>query len=117
MDDQGRMVGLITQADLFKALMSLTGVKRRGLHLAFEVEDRPGSIKELVDVIRQYGGRMASILSTYERAPAGYRNVYLRFYDVRRERIADMLTLLRGKAKLRYMVDHRENRRTIFENP
>jgi nucleotide-binding universal stress UspA family protein len=63
------MVGMISQNDLFNALMSLTGIKRRGIHLAFEVEDRPGSIKTLVDIIRRYGGRMASILSSYDRAP------------------------------------------------
>jgi acetoin utilization protein AcuB len=71
---------------------------------------------EIVNVIREFGGRMASILSTYERAPKGYRNVYLRFYDVSRDRIDDMLEILKNKAKLRYMVDHRENRRTLFDN-
>ena len=35
MDAKGRMVGMISQNDLFNALMSLTGVKRRGIHLAF----------------------------------------------------------------------------------
>ena len=114
-DDGGGLCGVITQTDLFRATLYITGLKKRGFHLAFVLEDTPGSIMEIVDVIREFSGRMASILSTYERAPAGYRNVYLRFYDVRRERIADILTLLRGKAKLRYMVDHRENRRTIFE--
>jgi acetoin utilization protein AcuB len=70
---------------------------------------------EIVNVVREFGGRMASILSTYERAPAGYRNVYLRFYEVSRDRIEDMLKVLKGKAKLRYMVDHRENRRTLYD--
>jgi acetoin utilization protein AcuB len=116
MDDQGRMVGLITQADLFKALMSLTGVKRRGLHLAFEVEDRPGSIKALVDVIRQYGGRMASILSSYDRAPQGFRRVYLRAYQVDRDHIDALLEAMQSCARLLYMVDHRENQRKIFSH-
>lgn len=116
MDDQGRMVGLITQADLFKALMSLTGVKRRGLHLAFEVEDRPGSIKELVDVIRQYGGRMASILSSYDRAPQGFRRVYIRAYQVEREHMDVLLEAMQTHARLLYMVDHRENQRKIFSH-
>jgi acetoin utilization protein AcuB len=71
---------------------------------------------EIVGIIREFGGRMASIISTYERAPEGYRNVYLRFYNVSRDRIEDMLRILREKARLRYMVDHRENRRTLFDN-
>jgi acetoin utilization protein AcuB len=114
MDAKGRMVGMISQNDLFNALMSLTGVKRRGIHLAFEVEDRPGSIKDLADIIRRYGGRMASILSSYDRAPQGFRHVYIRAYQVDRGKIGAMLEELQAAAKLRYMVDHRENRREIF---
>jgi acetoin utilization protein AcuB len=115
-DDAGSLCGVITQADMFKATLYITGLKKRGFHLAVVLEDTPGSIMEIANVVREFGGRMASILSTYERAPSGYRNVYLRFFDVPRERIDDMMTILRGKAKLRYLVDHRENRRTIFEN-
>jgi acetoin utilization protein AcuB len=116
-DDKGQLCGVITQTDLFKATLYITGLKKQGFHMAFVLEDTPGSIMEIVNVVRESGGRMASILSTYDRAPAGYRNVYLRFYDVSRDRIDDMLKILKAKAKLRYMVDHRENRRTLFEKP
>lgn len=114
-DDSGRLCGVITTTDMFKATLYITGLRKRGFHLALVLEDTPGSIMEIVNVVREFGGRMASILSTYERAPAGYRNVYLRFYDVSRDRIDDMLKILKGKAKLRYIVDHRENRRTLFD--
>ena len=115
-DDDGQLCGVITQTDMFKATLYITGLKKRGFQMAFLLEDSPGSIMEIVTVVREYGGRMASILSTYERAPSGYRNVYLRFYDVSRDRIDDLLAAVKFKAKLRYMVDHRENRRIIFEN-
>lgn len=115
-DDAGQLVGVITQTDMFKATLYITGLKKRGFHMAFLLEDTPGAIMEIVNVVREFGGRMASILSTYERAPAGYRNVYLRFYGVSRDRIDEMLKILKAKAKLRYMVDHRENRRTLFDN-
>jgi len=114
MDAHGRMVGMISQKELFNALMSLSGIKRRGIHLAFEVEDRPGSIKDLTDIIRRYGGRMASILSSYDRAPQGARHVYIRAYQIDRDKMAGMLEELQATARLRYLVDHRENRREIF---
>jgi acetoin utilization protein AcuB len=116
MDDEDRLCGIITQADMFKATLYITGLKKRGFHLALVLEDTPGSIMEIVNVVRQFGGRMASILSTYERAPDGYRNVYLRIYDISRDRIDDMLQILKNKANIRYLVDHRENRRTLFDN-
>ena len=111
----GRLVGTITQVDIFRALISLTGVGSRGIQFAFRLEDRPGSIKEVADVIRKYGGRMASILSSYERAPKGYRNVFIRMYGIDRLRLANLKDELGQKATLLYMVDHREGKREIYE--
>ena len=113
-DDQGRVVGIITQADLFKVLISLTGIGKRGVLFAFQVEDRPGSIKEVADIIRNYDGRMASILTTYEQAPEGYRNVYIRVYEIGREKLPMLKTVLEEKATLLYIVDHRENKREVY---
>ncbi len=111
----GRLVGTITQVDIFRALISLTGVGSRGIQFAFRLEDRPGSIKEVADVIRKYGGRMASILSSYERAPKGYRNVFIRMYGIDRLRLGNLKGELGQKATLLYMVDHREGKREIYE--
>jgi acetoin utilization protein AcuB len=115
-NDKGRLVGVITQTDIFRATLYITGLEKRGVHVALLLEDTPGSIMQIVNLVREYQGRMASILSTYEKAPAGYRRVYLRFYDVPRERLDDLLELLRSKARLRYLVDHREDRRLIYES-
>ena len=115
-EDDGTLCGILTKTDLFRATLYITGLKKRGFHVAFVLEDRPGSIMEIVDVVRRFGGRIASILSTEERAPEGYRNVYLRFYGVPRQRIDELIEVLRQKAKLRYLVDHRENRRVRFDN-
>ena len=113
-DREGRVVGTITKGDLFRVLISLTGVGKRGIQFAFQVEDRSGSIKELADIIRHYGGRMVSILSTYEHVPKGFRKVFIRMYGVDRERLPSLEEELRQKAELLYVVDHRDNRREIF---
>ena len=57
---------------------------RRGIQFGFEVEDRPGSIKVLTDTIRQYGGRMASVLTSYDMAQEGFRRVYIRMHGIDR---------------------------------
>jgi acetoin utilization protein AcuB len=113
-DDQGEVAGIITQSDIFRVLISVTGIGKRGIQFAFRVEDRPGSIKEVADIIRDYGGRMASILTTYERAPEGYRNVYIRAYDISREKERELKAEIGKKAALLYLVDHRKNQREIY---
>ena len=113
-DDQGRVLGIVTQDDLFKAMMSLTGLKKKGVQFAFELEDRPGSIKEVADIIREYGGRIASILSSYDRAKQGYHNAYIRTYGIDRIKLQTLKEKLKEKATLLYMVDLRENKREIY---
>lgn len=109
-----KIVGLITQLDLFRALISLTGFEKRGVQFAFSVEDRPGSVKEVTDIIRDFGGRLVSILTSYERSEPGCRNVYVRAYDIDRDAVPKLVEELQAKAKLLYMVDHRENKREEF---
>jgi acetoin utilization protein AcuB len=114
-DKDGEAVGTITQTDIFQVLLSLTGLAKRGIHFGFLLEDRPGSIKEVTDVIRRFGGRMTSILSSYERAPKGHRHVYIRAYEVDRTKVPELKQELKKAAyKLLYVVDHKENKREIF---
>jgi len=113
-DQNGQLVGTITQTDLFRVLVSLTGVGKGGIQFAFQLEDRPGSIKEVADVIRLYGGRMVSILTSYEDVPDGYRKVFIRMHSIERVRLQLLKEELSYKAALIYMVDHRENIREIF---
>jgi acetoin utilization protein AcuB len=112
--DNGKVVGLITQLDLFRALISLSGLEKRGIQFAFVLEDRPGSIKEVTDIIRNYGARLVSILSSYDRAPQGFRNVYVRCYGINRETLPKLLCDLKDNTKLLYMVDHKEDHREEF---
>jgi len=113
-DANGQLVGTITQTDLFRVLISLTGVGTGGIQFGFQVEDRPGSIKEVADIIRIYGGRMVSILSSYDKVPEGYRKVYIRMRSIERSRLQMLIQDLSTKTTLLYMVDHRENKREIY---
>ena len=94
--------------------MSLSGLSHRGVQFGFVLEDRPGSIKEVTDVIRSYGARLVSILSSYELAPEGHRNVYIRAFNIDREKLVNLKNELKKQAKMLYVVDHRENLREIY---
>jgi acetoin utilization protein AcuB len=113
-DADGQLVGTITQTDLFRVLISLTGVGNGGIQFGIQVEDRPGSIKEIADVIRSFGGRMVSILTSYDDVPEGYRKVYIRMRSIERSELQKLIQELESKAGLLYMVDHTENNREIY---
>ncbi len=113
-DEAGNVVGTISQTEIFLALVSLSGYGKQGIQLAFQIEDRPGSIKNVTDIIRGHGGRIASILTSTSRSPAGFRNLYVRAYDVDRSAVEKLLDELKTVAEVLYMVDHRENKRIVF---
>jgi len=113
-DKDGGILGVITHTDLFKVIISLTGIGKRGIQFAFCLEDRAGSILEVAQIIRQFGARIVSILTSYEKAPAGYRNIYIRIHNIDRLKLEALKTALKEKAKLLYLVDHKNNIREIY---
>lgn len=115
-DRANRVVGVITQTDLFRAIISLTGLQRKGVQFALQVSDTPGSVKHVTDTIRQYGGRMASVLTSYGDAPEGFRKVFITMYNIDRQRLFTLKKDLQEQATLLYVVDRLDNRREIYDN-
>ena len=113
-EGQSQVVGVITQTDLFRVLTTLTGVEKRGIQFAFIIEDRPGSIKKITDTIRNYNGYLVSIVASKENAPEGYRNLYVRAYQIDRARLPQLQKDLQEKAKILYMIDHRKGIRERY---
>ena len=115
LDHKGKIAGVITQTDIFRLLISLTGIGKRGIQFGLIIEDRPGSMKDVTDIIRSHGGFMASILTSYDGTEEGYRKLYIRIYGIDRNIFSHLKEKLGEKATLIYMVDHRENKREIFQ--
>jgi acetoin utilization protein AcuB len=100
----GSLVGIITQTDIFKALISITGIYTSGVQFGLSLEDRPGSIREAADVIRSHGGRIVSILSTRELAEEGRHNVYIRTISLPEDKIRSLVRELEGRFVVLYTV-------------
>lgn len=101
-DQKGDLQGIITKGDVFRAMVSVSGIYQAPLQLCVEIEDRPGSIRKVTDVIRAHGGRIVSMISTYEQAPQGFRNLYVRTKNVEDEKA--LFSELEGKFKLIYRI-------------
>ncbi len=74
----GLLVGIISDRDIFRVLVDVTGVRHGGNRIYLTLEDRPGSIKEVADIIRKNGFHLQSILTSYEKVREGYRYVVIR---------------------------------------
>lgn len=105
LSENKELVGLITETDIFKVLVSLTGIYRGGIQFGFELEDRSGSIKEVADVIREFEGCMVSILTSYQEAREGFRKVFIRIRDLDRQRLKELKERLERNFRVLYMID------------
>ena len=115
-DRHGGVIGVISHTDLFKVIIAMAGIKKRGIQFAFRLEDRGGSILEVAALIRKHGGRICSILTSYENAPEGYRNVYIRIFKTDSLELEAMKSALKDAFFLLYMVDHYNNIREIHDS-
>jgi acetoin utilization protein AcuB len=114
-DKDNRLLGIITRSDIFRVLISLTGMGKKGVQFAIRIKDMPGPIKEVRELIHEYGARTASILSSWDNAPPDYLNIYFRVYRIDRQKLPLLLDKIKEKGTLLYMVDHREDKRTVYE--
>ncbi len=81
-DDKGNLKGIITKGDVFRAMATISGIYQAPLQFGLELEDQPGSINEVTEMIQAHGGRIVSIINTYHQAPENFRHVYIRTKDV-----------------------------------
>lgn len=79
-DDSGKIVGIISDHDVFKALVDITGARMGGLQFAIELPDQPGTARPLFDLLRAHNARLLSVL-TVSNAD-GNRQLFIRVRDL-----------------------------------
>ncbi len=50
--EQDKLVGIITESDIFDAFIDLMGLKRIGARISIDLEDRVGAIAQITDLLR-----------------------------------------------------------------
>lgn len=101
--EEGNLVGMISQGDVFRVLIAITGIYQGGIQFAFILEDTPGSIRQVADVIRQEKGHIVSILSMTDTVEKGYRKVFFRIKAVPEKTLHAMVEKLEQCRTLLYV--------------
>jgi acetoin utilization protein AcuB len=63
--DGGKLVGIITESNIFDAFIDLMGLKRPGSRLTIEVKDRPGILAEIGEITEKRGVNVSSFAAYY----------------------------------------------------
>jgi acetoin utilization protein AcuB len=81
-DEQGKVVGVVTDSDIFKVLVRITGVMEGGVQIGLRLPNEPGGLVPVLDHLKDHGARLMSLLTSCEPAEVGKRDVYLRIRDM-----------------------------------
>lgn len=72
------LVGIISDQDIFRALVDISGVRHGGNRITVLIKDAPGTIKEVTDIVRASGFNLRSIMTSYEGVRKGMRYLMVR---------------------------------------
>jgi len=76
--EKDKLVGIISDRDIFRVLIDITGVRHNGNRFYLTIADKLGATKEVIDIVRTNGFIIDSVLTTYEGVEKGYKKVVVR---------------------------------------
>jgi acetoin utilization protein AcuB len=101
-DQAGKIVGVITETDIFKAFAEMLGSGEKGLRLTLQVPSGSGTLAKLSQAIYQAGGIILSV-GSLDKESDGHRELIVKVRGVAKEQIINVLEAIGD-----HVVDARE---------
>ncbi|MFN2165156.1 MAG: CBS domain-containing protein [Anaerolineae bacterium] len=92
-DENNRVLGVITETDLFKAFIEIYRAGHAGLYLSLRLRQRPGLMADLSKAILGLGDDIVAITSSYDDQAGEYRLV-VKGQDIDKDRVVHLLESL-----------------------
>src|SRR5829696_1586974 len=86
----GKVVGMITETDLFKIFLELMGARQKALRVTATIEDKPGQLAKLTKAIAHGGGNFISF-GMFSGPDANTRVVTFKVEGINKTAIKDVL--------------------------
>lgn len=80
--DDGKLVGIITESDIFDAFMEMMGLRDPGTRLDLELEDKPGMLVRVSEIIWKNGGDISHLAVFHDKLGKANLVLQLRNKDV-----------------------------------
>ena len=99
-----QVVGMITEADIFRAMMEALGGRLEGLRVTIRLHEDTGELGAITDGVMQLGGKLVNLSTCWGGDPF-HQTVTLKVYGVERE---ELLSLLEKQIGVQ-VIDHRQS--------
>jgi acetoin utilization protein AcuB len=103
-DDANRVVGVITDSDIFKVLVRITGVMEGGVQIGVRLANEPGSMVPVIDFLKDNGARLMSLLTSCEPPQVGMRDIYIRIRPMEKTALSALEKAAREQFDVIYWV-------------
>ncbi len=92
-DSKGKVLGVITETDIFRAFAELLGSGEKGLRLTIQVPSGSGTLAKLSQAIFEAGGVIVSV-GSLDKETDGMRELIVKVRGVTKEKIVNVLEAL-----------------------
>jgi acetoin utilization protein AcuB len=103
-DEAGKVVGIITDTDIFKVLVEISGVYDGGVQVGLQIPSGPGSLSPILDFLRENGARIMSIMTHNVPETVGMKDVYIRIRDMEKPDLKRIKAGMEERFDVRYWV-------------
>lgn len=90
LNEDNKPIGIISVFDMLDALVHLTAFEEKGIELTFLLEDKPGQLKRIVDLMYEYDINILSVL-TYRKLKRDQRKLFIKINAIDLKRIRRIL--------------------------
>ncbi len=88
-DNNGKLVGVVSRSDLFRLLLELFGTRHYGIRVTFRIKDQKGVIAKLAIALEKIGANIVSIGNL--DSDQGYSTIIMKINGVDEQLLRDTL--------------------------
>ena len=94
------LTGLLSETDVLRGFIRSTGIKNGAMQYIFDLEDKPGSVTEVIKTMRDFKARILSVMTSFEDVEEGMKRVSIRVDDGDDDRIDDLTKQLQDNVQV-----------------
>ena len=102
LDESGVVVGMITDTDIFKVLVEISGIYQGGAQVCLLISTEAGSLAPVLDFLKANGARIMSIMTHNVPEEIGMKNVYIRIRDMEKSQFKKLKADMGEKFPVQY---------------
>jgi len=77
-DDAGLLTGVLSETDVLRGFIHMTGIQANAIQYVFDLPDEPGSVTGVPHILKDQQARIISILTSFEDAAEKRKRVAIR---------------------------------------